>query len=216
MLLNQHSDPAQTPKSDQEQSLVYIAKAIQVKGKDGVGWKDPHNYWLRSTVYNNQYVELKKTYEAMTEEQKLGEPGKEIRAKINALLDTLLIPEYARVLATASRPESKNFYDAAKPQFDAYWNYRTEAADKADAYVKNYASDPTIATVAIPAKAETADVANAPAAPVPGATNIKPSAGGRAVAPGVGAKPGASDNTAKTTPKGATAKTGPKSRRRKA
>jgi tetratricopeptide (TPR) repeat protein len=154
-------------KGDAGQALEYLTKATQVKGKDNAGWKDPNNYWLRSTIYSDQYAELKKPYEAMTDEQKVSEAGKEILKKINDLLDNKLIPEYARVLATATTPGAKPFYDAAKPQFDLLWKFRTDAPDKAADYIKNYAADPTIANVPVPAKPEDASSLNAPAPTTP-------------------------------------------------
>jgi hypothetical protein len=169
-------------KGDTDQALEYLAKAIQVKGKDNAGWKDPNNYWLRSTIYGDQYAELKRPYEAMTDEQKVSDAGKAILKKITELLDTKLIPEYARVLATATNPGAKPFYDAAKPQFDLLWKFRTDAPDKAADYIKSYAADPTIANVPVPAKPEDTSSLNTPAAAVPG--NVKLQAGVPAVAPG--------------------------------
>ena len=201
-------------KGDQQQALDYLTKATQVKGKDGIGWKDPYNYLLRSTIYFNLYSEVRKPYDAMTEEQKGSDAGKEILKKVNEYLDTKLIPEYARVLATATRPEAKPYYDAAKNPFDVYWEYRTGAKDKAADYVKNYVADPTIASVPIPAKAEDAGNLNAPAAPTTGAANVKLQAGGPAMAPG--AKPSANGNGAKSAPaKGKGAKGGSKGKRRR-
>lgn len=171
-------------KGDPNLALDYLAKAIQVRGKEGIGWKDPNNYYLRSTVYSNQYTELRKPYDAMTDEQKLTDEGKELRKKLNEFLDTKLIPEYARVLATATRPETKTLYDVIKPNFDAYWDYRTGAKDKAADYIKNYVADPTIASVPIPAKAEDTSNLNAPNAPTTGPTNVKLSTGGAPAAPG--------------------------------
>ncbi|MGH9752579.1 MAG: hypothetical protein ACREA2_07330 [Blastocatellia bacterium] len=169
-------------KGDEAQALEYLTKAIQVRGKDGVGWKDPHNYWLRSTIYSNQYVELKKPYDAMTDEQKASDAGKEILRKVNELLDTKLIPEYARVLATATSPNAKPFYEAVKPQFDLLWKFRTDAPDKAADYVKGYVDDPTIAPALVPAKPVDASSLNTPAAPT--TANVKLQAGGSASAPG--------------------------------
>jgi hypothetical protein len=166
------------------QALEYLTKAIQVKGKDGVGWKDPHNYWLRSTIYSDQYAELKRPYDAMTDEQKASDAGKEILKKVNELLDTKLIPEYARVLATATDPSAKPFYDAAKPQFDLLWKFRTDAPDKAADYVKNYVDDPTTANAPVPAKPEDASSLNTPAAPTTVPGNVKLQAGGPAIPPG--------------------------------
>jgi hypothetical protein len=170
-------------RGDANQALEYLTQATQVKGKDGVGWKDPNNYWLRSTIYSAQYIELKKPYDAMTDEQKGSEPGKEILKKVNELLDTKLIPEYARVLATANNPNAKNYYDVVKPQFDLLWKFRTDAPDKAADYVKNYSSDPTIANVPIPAKPEDASSLNAPV-PTTVTSNVKLQAGAPAEVPG--------------------------------
>jgi hypothetical protein len=195
-------------KGDSEQALAYLAKATAVKGKDGAGWKDPNNYWLRSTVFSAQYVALRAEYDKMTDEEKTGESGKAILTKVNDLLDNKLIPEYARVLATANKPEAKGLYDAAKPQFDAFWKYRTDAPDKAADYVKNYSADPTIAAVPIPAKAETATDINAPTgAPTVGAAPVKLSAsgGGAAATAAPGSKTSAG-NGAKSTEKATPAK----------
>jgi len=159
-----------------DRALEYLTQATQVKGKDGVGWKDPNNYWLRSTIYSAQYIELKKPYDAMTDEQKSSEAGKEILKKVNELLDTRLIPEYARVLATANNPNAKNYYEVVKPQFDLLWKFRTDAPDKAADYVKNYANDPTIANVPVPAKSEDASSLNAPV-PTTVTANVKLQAG---------------------------------------
>jgi tetratricopeptide (TPR) repeat protein len=176
-------------KGDAEQALEYLTKAIQVKGKDGAGWKDPYNYFLRAIVYNNQYVEARKPYDAMTDDQKVTDAGKEILKKVNEVLDTKLIPEYARVLATATGPDAKPIYDAAKPQFDVLWKFRTDAEGKAADYIKNYVNDPTIANVPIPAKPEDSSNLNAPA-PTVGPGAVKLQAGGpAAIAPsGNGAK----------------------------
>jgi hypothetical protein len=166
-------------KGDQNEALAYLTKATQIKGKEGAGWKDPNNYWLRSQIYSNQYTDLRKQYDSLPDDAaKTGDTGKEILKKVNELLDTKLIPEYARVLATATKPEAKSLYDAAKPQFDAFWKYRTDDPGKADAYVKNYMADPTINTIPIPAKAESAENSAAPAAPTAGTGPVKLSSGG--------------------------------------
>jgi hypothetical protein len=197
-------------KSDKNQGLNYLTKAIQVKCKDCAGWKDPNNYYLRSTVYYDEYVELRKPYDAMTNEQKTGPEGKEALKKIRELLDTKLIPEYARILATATRPEVKGIHDYAKSEFDSLWEFRTGAKDKAPDYIKYYVADPTIASVPVPAKPDDAADLNAPAAPTPGAPNVKL----QATKPGgaTGAKAPANSNGSKSAPtKG---KTKPKSRKR--
>ncbi|MGH9752580.1 MAG: hypothetical protein ACREA2_07335 [Blastocatellia bacterium] len=197
-------------KGDQNLALDYLAKAIQVKGKDGVGWKDPYNYVLRTIVYNNQYMEARKPYDAMTDPDKVSDAGKESLKKVNEVLDTKLIPEYARVLATATSKETKPYSDEVKPTFDTLWEYRTGAKDKAADYIKNYVDDPTIATVPIPAKPADTSSLSAPA-PTTGPANVKMQAGKPAGAPG--GKSPANSNGAKSAP--AKGKTKPKSRRRR-
>lgn len=180
-------------KGDQNLALGYLAKAIQVKGKDGVGWKDPYNYVLRTIVYNNQYIEAKKPYDEMTDEQKVNDTGKDVLKKVTELLDAKLIPEYARVLATATSKETKPYSDDVKPTFDTLWDYRTGAKDKAAEYIKNYVDDPTVPSVPIPAKPADASGLNAPApttAPGGKMQATKPTAapGGKTPANGNGAK----------------------------
>ncbi|MBO0725058.1 MAG: hypothetical protein J2P52_05630 [Blastocatellia bacterium] len=181
-------------KGDQNLALDYLAKAIQVKSKDVIGWKDPYNYYLRAIVYNNQYMEARKPYDAMTDEQKVSDAGKEILKKIIDLLDTKLIPEYARVLATATSKETKPYADEVKPTFDGLWDYRTGAKDQAADYIKNYVDDPTIASVSIPAKPVDQSSLNAPAATttVPGAVKLQSTKPAGAT--------GANGNGAKSTP----------------
>jgi hypothetical protein len=191
-------------KGDQDQAIDYLSKAILVKGND-VGWKDPINYWLRSIIYNNQYTDLRKQYDSLPDDAaKTGDAGKEILKKVNDLLDTKLIPEYARVLATATKPEAKNIYDSAKQPFDQLWEYRTGAKDKAADYIKNYASDPTVTSVPIPAKP--ADQGLSAPAPTTGPANVKL----QAAAPG--GKAAATTNGAKSAP--AKSKAKPKSKKR--
>lgn len=200
-------------KGDVNLALDYLTKAIQVKGRDSVGWKDPYNYVLRTIVYNNQYTELRKQYDSLPDDAaKNGDTGKEILKKVNELLDTKLIPEYARVLATATSKETKPYSDEVKPAFDTLWEYRTGAKDKAADYIKNYVDDPTIATVPIPAKPADASILNAPA-PTTGPANIKMQAGKPAAAPG--GKATKNGNGAKSTPAKSKAKSRPKSKKRR-
>jgi hypothetical protein len=194
-------------KSNADQGLNYLSKAIQIKCKDCAGWKDPNNYFLRSSVYSSQYTELRKPYDAMTNEQKTGPEGKEALKKISDLLDSKLIPEYARILATANKPEVKGIYDFAKSQFDSFWEFRTGAKDKAPDYVRNYEADPTIAPVPVPAKPDDPSNLDAPAAPTPGSPNVKL----QAAKPGV--TPAANGNGPKSAP--AKGKTKPKSKKRR-
>lgn len=200
-------------KGDQDQALDYLTKATQVRGKDGAGWKDPNNYWLRSTIYIAQYTELRKQYDSLPDDAaKTGDAGKEILKKVNELLDTRLIPEYARVLVTATKPEAKGLYDAAKSQFDSFWKFRTDAPERSADYIKSYTADPTIASVPVPAKAEDTSSLAAPT-PATGPANVKLS-GGTGMAPGAGGKSAANGNGGKaTTTKGKATKSKGKKRR---
>lgn len=140
---------------DPQQALAYLGKSIAVKTKPNIGWKDPNNYWLRSTLYNNDYVKLSKQYGALPDDQKTGDAGKEVLKQINSVVDKL-IAEYARVMAVATLPQAKPLLDAGRESFNSLWKYRTDAPEKAAAYLKSYEADPTIADVEVPAKAETA------------------------------------------------------------
>lgn len=197
---------------DQEQALGYLAKAIAIKGKDGAGWKDPLNYYLRSIIYNKKYAELSKQYTALTDEQKTADAGKEALKQINALLDTKLLPEYARIMATATKPDTKPYYDQAKQSFDALWKYRTDAPEKATAYLEAFKADPTVAGPEVPAKAED-NTTLGPSAPAVGGTAVKPITSGGSSAPGAATNGnGAKATPAKSTP--AAKKKAGKSRRR--
>jgi hypothetical protein len=174
-------------KGDQNQAIAYLTKATQVKGKDGVGWKDPNNYWLRANIYSKQYEELRKKYDALPDDQKTGDAGKELLKQVNGLLDSKLIPDYARVLVTANDPGSKGLKDAATELFNAFWKFRVDDVSKSQTFIKAFEADPTVAAPPVPAKAETTDI-GAPAAPVTSGTNTKLSTGSATMAPGSATK----------------------------
>jgi len=193
----------------QNQALTYLNKSIQVRGKDSkalFGWKDPNNYSLRSYIYTKQYLELRKKYDALTDEQKTGDTGKEQIKQINQFLDTKLIPELARIIATANNPALKNMTNDATGEFNNFWKFRVDDPSKAPAYLKSFEADPTLEGPPVPAKADGGTGAAAPN--VTGST-AKLSAGA-AVVPGTatgkganGAKASAKTSTnSKTTTKG--------------
>jgi hypothetical protein len=196
-------------KGDENLALDYLTRATQVKSNDGVGWKDPYNYVLRSIVYNSRYSELRKPYDAMDDITKLSDAGKEALKKVNDLLDNKLIPEYARVLATATSPETRTYAEQVKSTFDTLWDYRTGAMEKAADYIKSYMADPTIDSIPIPVKAD--DSASSAPAPTttPDASKLQ------AAKPGMdaGGKSPAAANGGKATP--AKGKAKPKPRRRR-
>jgi hypothetical protein len=137
----------------QDQALAYINKSIQVRGKDGkelFGWKDMYNYFLRRAIYSKRYTELSNKYQALTEEQKNGDTGKELIKQTNQIIDTKLIPELARIIATTvTNPAMKN---QAIDHFNMFWKFRFYDPSKAPAYLKSFEADPTIEGPPVPGK----------------------------------------------------------------
>jgi hypothetical protein len=149
----------------QDQALAYIDKSIQVKSKDSkviFGWKDPNNYSLRRTIYSNRYGDFRKKYDAMTDEQKIGDTGKELIKQINQLLDTKLIPELARMIATATNPALKDMMNDAMDDFNNFWKFRVDDPAKAPPYLKSFEADPTVEGPPVPAKPDDGPGAEAP------------------------------------------------------
>ncbi len=191
-------------KGDPQQALAYLGKSIAIKSSanPSIGWKDPNNYYLRSQIRNDEYVKLSAEYKAMTDDQKTGDAGKELLKKINVVVD-MLIADYARMVATANTPATKPMQDFGRESFNSLWGYRTGAPEKAAAYLKSYEADPTIADVAVPAKADTAETAMPSGPPTTGG-NVKMAAGGSG-APG--STPGTNGTKAATTKKATTTTT---------
>ena len=157
---------------DPAQAVDFLNKAIAVKQKDGLGWKDPNNYWLRSNATFKQYQKLSKEYQGLSDEQKTGDQGKALLGQINPTIDRM-ISDYARVLATATNPATQSLRDAAKEQFDQFWKYRTGTAEGSADFVKKFEADPTIADPPVPAKAETTEPsANVPPVGAAGAPKL--------------------------------------------
>lgn len=159
-------------EGDANEAVAYLNKAIAVKQKDGLGWKDPNNYWLRSNATFKEYQQLSKQYQALTDDQKTADEGKALLAKINPTIDRMIV-DYARVLATATTPATESLRTAAKEQFDSFWKYRTGSADGAEAFIKQLEADPTVADPTVPAKAESETPgADAPPAGAAGAPTL--------------------------------------------
>jgi len=199
----------------QDQALAYIDKSIKVRSPEykEIGWKDPTNYNIRRNIYFNRYTELKKKYDALTDEQKTGDVGKELLKQVNDLLDKKLIPEDARVIATATKPEFKDLRAEATEEFNNFWKFRVDDPTKAPAYLKSFEADPTVEGPPVPAKAD--DGAGTTAPNVTGGT-AKLSAG-TATVPGTGTAKSANGTKAtsgKTPTKGKTTPRKKGSRRR--
>lgn len=199
----------------QDQALAYINKSIHVRSKDSkvlFGWKDTNNYSLRNYIYTKRYSELSKKHDSLTEEQKTGDTGKELIKQINQLLDAKMIPELARIIATATDPAFKDTMNGAMEEFNKFWKFRVDDPSKAPAFLKSFEADPTIEGPPVPAKAD--DGTGAAAPNVTGGT-AKLSAGAATV-PGTGADKGANGTKAsgKTSTKGKTTTKGGRKRKR--
>ncbi|MFN0087227.1 MAG: hypothetical protein ACKVX9_17700 [Blastocatellia bacterium] len=199
-------------KGDQNEALSYLSKAIEVRGKDGAGWKDPNNYWMRANIFTKQYEEVRKQYDALPDDQKTGDAGKALLTQVNEVIDKML-PDCARVIVTSTKPEYKPLADAATTLFDGFWKFRTGAPENGKGYIDAFRADPTIASPAIPAKVETADL-SAPAAPVTTGTNVKVTTGTGAMAPG-GKSAGAATETKSTKTEPKSTKSAPAKGKRK-
>lgn len=156
-----------------------IATKVRSVENPNLGWKDPLNYYLRSSIINDEYVAANKEYNALSDIDKTGEQGKAALTKINGIIDRVLA-EYARVIATATKSDYKEYLAYAKGNFDPLWKFRTDAPDKAAAYLQSYVADPTIADVAVPAKA----VSDVPPANMPTGTAGTVKMVGKGGAPG--------------------------------
>jgi hypothetical protein len=188
-------------KGDAKAAYDHLTQATQVRSTANpvIGWKDPLNYYLRSTLINDEYVANSKEYNALPDDQKTGDAGKAALKKINATVDRLL-SEHARVLATATKPEQKSYQDFSKETFNALWKYRTDAPEKAAAFLQAYVADPTIADTVVPAKAES----EAPPAGMPtaGAGPVKMTAGTGQMPGAAGGKAATPAKATKAAPKG--------------
>jgi hypothetical protein len=112
-----------------------------------------YNYYLRSLIYTKRYMELSKKYHALTEEQKTGDTGKELIRQTNQIIDTKLIPELARIIATsATNPAFMSMRNKALDNFNLYWKYRVDDPSKAPAFIRSFEADPTIEGPPVPAK----------------------------------------------------------------
>lgn len=173
-------------KGDQMQAIDYLTKATEVKARDGSGWKDPNNYWLRANIHSKKYGELRAQYDALSDDDKTGEIGKALLLKVNEVVDQM-IPDYARVMATATQPEAKPLNDAAKELLESFWKFRVDDPEKVKlaGYINSFKADPSAAGPAIPVKAETPDT---PAPDAPSAASA-----GTRLAPGQASAPGTAE-----------------------
>ncbi|MFN7945391.1 MAG: hypothetical protein U0Z53_08570 [Blastocatellia bacterium] len=127
---------------DPEQAVTYLTKAAEIRNKDGMGWKDPNNYWLRADAYTRQYSKVKAQYDALSDAEKTGEQGKALLAQVDALVDKM-IGDYARVVALATQPQTQQMQQSAREQLEQLWKYRHDGKTEGlDAYIKAVQNDP--------------------------------------------------------------------------
>lgn len=130
---------------DIDSAIEFLTKSTEVKSKEGVGWKDPNNYWLRASAYQKQYAKLSEEYRKLTDEEKTGEKGKALLDQINPLIDKM-IDDYARVCAVAMRPETQELRTAAKQSLDDFWKYRyNNLPNGQNQLIEYFKADPTVA-----------------------------------------------------------------------
>ncbi|MEP7271443.1 MAG: hypothetical protein ABI882_08045, partial [Acidobacteriota bacterium] len=147
------------PTPNIDAAVGFLTKATEVKNKDGLGWKDPNNYWLRATSHQKLYAKLSGDYKALTDEQKNGDQGKALLEQINPVIDRM-IDDYARVVATAATNENaKELSKAAKEELDSLWKYRYgKMVNGQNDLIKYFAADPTVAAPPRTPDAATADM----------------------------------------------------------
>lgn len=129
---------------DPKQALEYLGKSIAIKAKPYLGWKDPNNYWLRATIYNNEYTRVGKQYATLTADQKESDAGKMLLTQLNQSVDKLIV-EYARVIAVADRPYTKPLRDAARESLQPLWQQRHGSLAGMEEFIKRYEKDPSVA-----------------------------------------------------------------------
>jgi hypothetical protein len=198
-----------TPNLDT--AVAFLTKSTEVKNKDGLGWKDPNNYWLRASASQKQYAKLSNEYRALPDDQKTGDAGKALLDKINPLIDKM-IDDYARVVAAATGNEAARELSAsAKEQLDALWKYRySNLANGQNDLIKHFAADPTVTAPARTPAAATPDMS---AAAPPTTTSTKPTLSAAPTAGTAGSSKAASSSTSKSKGKTTTTKKSTKKKR---
>ncbi len=184
------------PNPNLDAAIAFLTKSMQMKNKDGLGWKDPNNYWFRASAYQKRYGTLSAQYRGLTDEQKSAEQGKAILDQINPLIDKM-IDDYARVVAVAAANEAaKELMAAAKESLDSFWKYRySNLANGQNDLVKHFQADPTVEA---PARTPAASSPDLSAGAPPTATSSKPTLSA-APATANGSKTGSSKSKGKTT-----------------
>jgi hypothetical protein len=126
-----------------DEAEAYFTKVTNVKSKAaGEGWKDPYLYYLLATeIHSKRYEMLRAEYDALTADEKTGEKGKAVLAKIDPVVDKMII-DHARVVALATAPASQELKTSSKGDLEAFWKYKYTKLDGVNEYVKSLEADP--------------------------------------------------------------------------
>ncbi len=130
------------PNPNLDAAINHLTDSSKIRNKDGLGWKDPNNYWLRASAYQKQYAKLSEDYRKLPDDQKTGDAGKALLDQINPLIDKM-IDDYARVIAVAASPDAKPLRDAARESLDQFWKYRySNLPGGQEALIAQFRTDP--------------------------------------------------------------------------
>jgi hypothetical protein len=189
----------QTPP-DHEGAVEFLSKAATLK--EGPAAKDPNTYLLRAEATTAIYTKLNNEYNALSDEGKVGEPGKALLSKIYPVV-AKMANDYARVVAlTEGKKEYEAVYNDAKAQTKAFVEFLNKTMNPDDLY-KTFKADVNAPDVEI--KMEESNSAAAPPVAPPtgkGAKAVATTAGDAATeANGNGTKAGAKTTTKKPAPK---------------
>jgi hypothetical protein len=101
-----------------EEAIRILSEAAAMK--DGPAAKDPNTYLLRAEATTAIYTKLNGEYNALSDTDKTGDPGKALLGKIYPIVEKMA-NDYARVVAlTEGNSVYKTIYDDAKTQTDQF------------------------------------------------------------------------------------------------
>jgi len=101
---------------DPEGAISLLTKAAEMK--DGPSANDPHTYWLRASAYDRVYQKLGVEYRALSNDQRAGDAGKALLAKMDSVIDKLEV-DYAQVITLSKTPETRQLRESARSALNA-------------------------------------------------------------------------------------------------
>ena len=106
--------------SDVDSALLYLNKSVAMK--DGPTVKDPNTYLWRAEANSIIYAKNNEEYKVLTDDDKRGEKGKELRKTKIYPVGEKIVHDYARVVAlTADKPTLKAVNTSAKEDAETYY-----------------------------------------------------------------------------------------------